>query len=110
MAVEPGPVGSWGPIEQSQPLTKAINWVPLISTREMVIKHLSAYATAPVIPSLHFTACVWILPLEGYSLDDLDFKYSTPYVIPMNLLPGPEILVFHHPNSLSHTGSRTEIL
>ena len=26
-AVEPGPVGSWGPIEQSQPLTKAINWV-----------------------------------------------------------------------------------
>lgn len=65
-------MGSWGPIEQSQPLTKAINWVPLISTREMVIKHLSAYATAPVIPSLHFTACVWILPLEGYSLDDLD--------------------------------------
>lgn len=71
-AVEPGPVGSWGPIEQSQPLTKAINWVLLISTWEMVIKHLSAYATAPVIPSLRFTTCVWILPLEGYSLDDLD--------------------------------------
>lgn len=48
--------------------------------------------------------------LSLISLDDLDFKYSIPYVIPMNLLPSPEILVFHHPNSLSHAGSRTEIL
>lgn len=48
--------------------------------------------------------------LSLISLNDLDFKYSIPYVIPMNLLPSQEILVFHHPDSLSHPGSRTEIL